>query len=164
MATRAVEARSIAPLIRALSRKMAWDDALGMLMEVNRREASHRGRHLAEEIGRNVIEELVDEVAGWGGGGAWGMDVLQQASTVNSLDVTRSPHHEKHLESRLLDLGAGLSCCRDEPLAREFNPRLRLGRTTAITEAADHCDSRNVLRQVSRARALEGQWISSWRQ
>jgi hypothetical protein len=45
----------------------------------------------------------------------------------------------------LAQFGVGLSCCRDAPFARGFNPQLKLVRTQTIMEGADHCDFRYYL-------------------
>jgi hypothetical protein len=60
---RAIEALAIAPVIRAVSQRIGRDEALVILQEVNRQEAFQRGSSIAEKMGRNGIEELVDEVA-----------------------------------------------------------------------------------------------------
>jgi hypothetical protein len=40
---------------------------------------------MAEEMERNGIEELVDEVVGWGRGGVWEMEVMPGPLGQNSL-------------------------------------------------------------------------------
>jgi len=95
--------------------------------------------------GQNGIEELVKDVASWGVGGIWEMDVLEQTSTTYFFNVFRCPYYEKYRELGLDEFGVELSCCRDEPFARGFNPRLKLVRTKTIMEGADHCDFRYYL-------------------
>ena len=143
---RTIEALAIAPLIMAVSQRIGRDEALAILQEVNQQEAFQRGRSMAEEMERNGIEELVDDVAGWGRGGIWEMDVLEQTPTTYFFNVTRCPYYEKYKELGLEEFGVGFSCCRDEPFARGFNPQLRLERTKTIMEGADHCDFRYYLR------------------
>jgi hypothetical protein len=142
---RAIEALAIAPVIRAVSQRIGRDEALAILQEVNQQEAFQRGGSMAEKMDRKGIEELVDEVAGWGRGGVWEMDVLEQTSTTYFFNVTRCPYYEKYRELGLEEFGIGFSCCRDEPFARGFNPQLRLERTKTIMEGADHCDFRYYL-------------------
>ena len=142
---RAIEALAIAPVIRAVSERIGRDDALAILQEVNQQEAFERGRHMAAEMDRNGIEELVDEVAGWGRGGVWEMDILEQTPTTYFFNVTRCPYYEKYKELGLEEFGVGFSCCRDEPFARGFNPQLRLERTKTIMEGDEHCDFRYYL-------------------
>ena len=142
---RAIEALAIAPLIMAVSQRIGRDEALAILQEVNQQEAFQRGRSMAEEMERNGIEELVDDVAGWGSGGVWEMDVLEQTPTTYFFNVTRCPYYEKYKELGLEQFGVAFSCCRDEPFARGFNPQLRLERTKTIMEGDDHCDFRYYL-------------------
>ena len=142
---RAIEALAIAPLIRAVSQRIGRNEALTILEQVNQQEAFQRGRRMAEKKGQNDIAALVDEVAGWGRGGQWEMDVLEQTSTTYFFNVTRCPYYEKYRELELDEFGVYFSCCRDEPFARGFNPRLRLVRTKTIMEGADHCDFRYYL-------------------
>ena len=142
---RAIEALAIAPVIRAVSQRIGRDEALAILQEVNQQEAFQRGMNMAEEMERNGIEELVDEVDGWGRGGVWEMDVLEQTPTTYFFNVTRCPYYEKYRALGLEEFGVGFSCCRDEPFAKGFNPQLRLVRTKTIMEGSDHCDFRYYL-------------------
>ncbi len=86
---RAIEALAIAPVIRAVSQRIGRDEALAILQEVNQQEAFQRGQSMMEKEGQNGIDELVNEVAGWGEGGVWEMDVLEQTSTTYFFNVTR---------------------------------------------------------------------------
>jgi len=142
---RAIEALAIAPVIKAVAQRLGRDEALVILQKVNQQEAFQRGRSMAEDMERNGIEELVDDVAGWGRGGVWEMEVLEQTPTTYFFNVTRCPYYEKYKELRLEEFGVGFSCCRDEPFARGFNPQLRLKRSKTIMEGADHCDFRYYL-------------------
>lgn len=139
---RAIEAQAVAPVIGAIERRIGREDALALLTEINRREAFERGMAVAEASGRNGIDELVEDVGGWGAGGSMEMEVLERTPTSYFFNVTRCPYFEKYRELGLEHLGVALSCCRDEPFAKGFNPRLRLDRTQTIMEGAEHCDFR----------------------
>ena len=143
---RAIEALAIVPVIKAVSQRIGKDEALAILKEVNQHEAFQRGQNMVKTEGQNGIEELVNEVAGWGEGGMWEMDVLEQTPTTYFFNVTCCPYYEKYLKLGLEEFGVGFSCCRDEPFARGFNPRFELVRTKTIMEGADHCDFRYYLR------------------
>lgn len=142
---RAIEALAIVPLIRAVSQRIGKDEALAILKEVNQQEAFQRGQSMIRIEGQNGIEELVKDVDSWGVGGVWEMEVLEQTSTTYFFNVFRCPYYEKYLELGVEEFGVALSCCRDEPFARGFNPRLQLVRTKTIMEGADHCDFRYYL-------------------
>ena len=145
---RSIEAQAVAPIMRAIERRIGRDEALALLTEVNRQEAFDRGRHMAARFGRNGIDELAADVAGWGDGGSMEMEVLERTSTTLSFNVTRCPYADTYRELGLEHYGVAFSCCRDEPFARGFNPCLRLERTRTIMEGADHCDFRYVLEEA----------------
>ena len=104
---RAIEALAISPVIRAVAKRIGKDEAIAILHEVNQQEAFERGRCMAEEMGGNGMEELVDEVAGWGRGGIWEMDVLEQTPTTYFFNVTHCPYYEKYKELGLEAYGVG---------------------------------------------------------
>jgi hypothetical protein len=142
---RAIEALAIVPVIREVSRIIGKDEALKILKEVNQQEAFQRGQDLMRSEEQNGIEELKKDVATWGEGGVWEMDVLEETSTTYFFNVFRCPYYEKYKELGLDEFGVELSCCRDEPFARGFNPRLKLVRSKTIMEGADYCDFRYYL-------------------
>jgi hypothetical protein len=144
---RAIEALAITPVIRAVSQRIGKDEALVILKEINEQEAFQRGQNMMETEEQNDIEGLINEVASWGEGGTWEMDVLEQTSTTYFFNVHRCPYYEKYRELGLDEFGVELSCCRDEPFVRGFNPRLKLVRSKTIMEGADYCDFRYYLQR-----------------
>ena len=139
---RAIEALAVAPVIRAVAQRIGKEEAFAILREVNEQEAFQRGQRLREKLGQTGIAELVEDVAGWGKGTVWEMEVLEQTPETYCFNVTRCPYYEKYRELGLGEYGVALSCCRDEPFARGFHPRLTLTRTQTIMEGADYCDFR----------------------
>jgi len=142
---RAIEALAIAPVIRAVAQRIGLESALAILCEVNQQEAFQRGQSMKKSDGQNGVDELIDEVATWGEGGTWEMEVLERTPTTYSFNVTRCPYYEKYRELGVDEFGVEFSCCRDETFARGFNPRLMLIRTKTLMEGADHCDFRYYL-------------------
>jgi len=132
-------------VIKAVSQRIGNDEALEILKEVNQQEAFFRGQNIIKSEGLGVIEELVKDVATWGDGGIWEMDVLEQTSSTYFFNVFRCPYYEKYKEIGLDNFGVEFSCCRDEPFAKGLNSRLRLKRTKTIMEGADFCDFRYYL-------------------
>ena len=142
---RAIEALAIVPVIKSVSQRIGKDEALAILKKVNQQEAFQRGQNMTRKEGQNGIEELVKDVASWGEGGIWEMDVLEQTTKSYFFNVFRCPYYEKYKELGLEEFGVEFSCCRDEPFARGFNPQLKLVRTKTIMEGADCCDFRYYL-------------------
>ena len=123
---RAIEALAIVPVIKAVSQRIGKNEALAILKKVNQQEAFQRGQDMTGKEGQNGIEELVKDVASWGEGGIWEMDVLEQTTTTYFFNVFRCPYYEKYRELGLEEFGVEFSCCRDEPFAKGFNPQLKL--------------------------------------
>ena len=142
---RAIEAMVVVPIVRAMAERLGFSEALSICCRVNEKEAYERGRTLARETGRNDIEALVEEVQGWGRGGGWEMEVLERTASTYFFNVTRCPYHDRYKSLGVAEFGVCLSCCRDEPFARGFNPGLKLVRTTTIMEGAECCDFRYYL-------------------
>ena len=139
---RAIEALAIAPVIREISHRLGKKEALEILRDINQKEAFERGRNMAKEAEGRTMEFLVEDVATWGEGGVWEMEVLEQTPTTYFFNVLRCPYHEKYRELGLDEFGVEFSCCRDEPFARGLDPRLKLVRTKTIMEGGDVCDFR----------------------
>lgn len=115
------------------------------MKEVNQQEAFLRGQSLSRSGVQNRIKDLIRDVASWGDGGIWEMDVLEQTSTTYYFNVFPCPYYDKYKELGLDEFGVEYSCCRDEPFAKGLNPHLKLVRTKTIMEGADHCDFRYYL-------------------
>lgn len=142
---RAIEALAIVPVIKAVSKRIGKEAALEMLRDINQQEAFQRGRTMMVILGQNGINELAADVASWGEGGTWDMEVLEQTSTTYFFNVLRCPYYEKYKDLGVAEFGVELSCCRDEPFARGLNPKLTLIRSKTIMEGADFCDFRYYL-------------------
>jgi fumarate reductase iron-sulfur subunit len=81
----------------------------------------------------------------WAEDEALEFDVLEMNEKGLSFNVTRCRYAELYEQMGVKEFGYCLSCNRDEPLTKGFNPRMRLVRTQTIMEGADYCDFRFVL-------------------
>ena len=142
---RGIEALAIAPVIREVAQRYGNIEALEILKSVNQQEALERGRKMAGDKQENTIDIMAKDVATWGEGGVWEMEVLEQTPTTYFFNVTRCPYYEKYRELGIEEFGVALSCCRDEPFARGLDPKLELVRTKTIMEGEDFCDFRYTL-------------------
>lgn len=139
---RAIEALAVAPFVQAVAQRIGKEEAFAILQEVNQQEAFQRGQHMRSQLKQTGISELVDEVAGWGEGGVWEMEIIEHTHETYYFNVTRCPYYEKYRELGLEEFGFALSCCRDKPFASGFHPQLKLERTQTIMEGAEYCDFR----------------------
>ncbi len=139
---RAIEASAVAPVINKLFDEIGKKEALAILREVNEKEAFQRGKDMMKSENNNGINELVKDVATWGDGGVFEIDILEKTLITFFFNVHKCPYYKKYEELGLTELGVGFSCCRDKPFARGLNPKLKLVRTKTIMEGADFCDFR----------------------
>ena len=95
---RAIEALTIIPVIRTVAKRIGRNEALSILKEVNQQEAFQRGQRMRKGEDQKVIKELVKEVASWGEGGIWEMEVLEQTPTTYFFNVFQCPYYEKYRE------------------------------------------------------------------
>ncbi|MEJ2658851.1 MAG: L-2-amino-thiazoline-4-carboxylic acid hydrolase [Desulfobacterales bacterium] len=145
---RAIEASAVVPVIQAIAQQIGKEEALAILQKVNEKEAFQRGKSIRNQLGHTGISELVEDVATWGIGGALEMEILEQSAETYYFNITRCPYYEKYHELGLTEYGVALSCCRDKPFARGFNPHLTLERSQTIMEGAEYCDFRYTLRST----------------
>ncbi len=100
---------------------------------------------MAERVGGNTMADLLRVVREiWAEEGALEFDVLEETEQRLSFNVTRCRYAELYERLGVKEFGYCLSCNRDEPLTKGFNPRMRLVRTQTIMEGADYCDFRFV--------------------
>jgi hypothetical protein len=140
---REIQAPIAAALIREFGRAIGEERALEIATAAVSADAEAAGRAAAAHLGGGSLaglERLVREV--WSAGDA--MTVRFQESTERrlSFDVIRCAYAHLYERLGMRELGFCLSCSRDEPFARGFNPRLRLVRTRTIMQGAPSCDFR----------------------
>jgi hypothetical protein len=125
---------------------MGQDNAVEAATAAVQADAMMAGRAMAEKYGGNTMKELsrvVREV--WLEDDAMIIRVLEETEQRFSFDVTRCRYAEVYEKAEMKELGFCLSCCRDEPFTRGFNPRMSLLRTQTIMQGASLCDFRFVL-------------------
>ncbi len=143
---REIQAPIAACLIRGFATVMGHDKALETATAAVQADAVKAGKIMAEKYGGNAIKELsciVREV--WAEDDAMSIRVLEETELTLSFDVTRCRYAELYEKAQMKELGFCLSCCRDEPFTKGFNPRMKLVRTQTIMQDASFCDFRFVL-------------------
>lgn len=143
---REIQAPVAACLIRAFSSVLGPEEALEVASAAIQADARTAGRYAAELYGRNdmaALAWLVREV--WAEDEAMALRFLLETERDLYFDVSRCRYAELYERMGMRDLGFCLSCGRDEPFARGFNPRLKLDRTQTIMQGASACDFRFTL-------------------
>ena len=143
---REIQAPIAACLIRGFARVMGQDKALEAATTAVQADAMIAGKIMAEKYGGNTMKELgrvIREI--WAEDDAMTIHVLEETEQTLSFDVTRCRYAELYEKAEMKDLGFCLSCCRDEPFTKGFNPRMKLLRTQTIMQGSSLCDFRFVL-------------------
>lgn len=143
---REIQAPIAACLIRGFAAETGLDRAVEVATAAVQADATEAGKAMAGQYGGNSMAELariVKEV--WAKDEGLVVENLEETEDSLNFDVTRCGYAEAYEKLGMKDLGTCLSCSRDEPFTRGFNPRMRLIRTQTIMEGAPFCDFRFVL-------------------
>ncbi len=139
---REIEARIVAPLIEAMSAEFGRQRVIEIARQTILRIAREQGAALAQTAGGCSLAHFAASLDAWKKGDAMQMEVLEQSGERFSFNVTRCRYAEMYRELGIPELGAVLSCNRDEALIEGFNPAIHLTRTQTIMEGAPFCDFR----------------------
>ena len=152
---REIEAKIVAPLVRAVMAELGEAKTLEVLRGVIANLAREAGADLARELGDASLPAFARSLDRWKAGGALEIDTIEDSPGRLDFNVTRCRYAEMYRALGLAELGGSLSCCRDFALVEGFNPDVTLTRTQTIMEGATHCDFRFL------ARSGEGEVPSS---
>lgn len=139
---REIEARIVAPLVRAVMAELGPERALELLRGVIVDLARESGAALAREIGDASLSAFARGIDRWKEGGALEIETIAETPDRLDFNVTRCRYAELYHALGMADLGGSLSCCRDFALIEGFNPAVTLTRTQTIMEGAPFCDFR----------------------
>lgn len=139
---REIEAKIVAPLVRAFAAEVGNEKAREILAGVIRQLAEQAGCAAAAEVGGNDLAHLKQVVDGWRANGALELTVLRDDADAFEFDVTRCHYAELYHALGLADFGPLLSCNRDGAMIAGFNPDIAFRRTQTILQGASHCDFR----------------------
>lgn len=143
---REIQTPLAACLMRGFIDAMGYEQAMQAASAAIQRDGMMAGRMMAEKYGGNSLADLLRVIREmWAEEGALEFFILEETEHRLSLNVTRCRYAELYDRLGVQEFGYCLSCNRDEPFTRGFNPRMRLLRTQTIMQGADFCDFRFVL-------------------
>ena len=143
---REIQAPIAACLIRGFAKVMGQDKAVEVASAAVQAEAMMAGTTTAQKYGGNTMKELGRAVREtWAADDAITIHFLEETNQNLSFDVTRCRYAELYEKMEMKELGFCLSCCRDGPFAKGFNPRMKLLRAQTIMQGSSLCDFRFVL-------------------
>lgn len=142
---RIIEARGLAPVLRAFSDELGEERVKEILVRVHMATARGYGRDLARILGSATIPDLARESENWSAEGALEEEVIEQTEKTFFLNVTRCRYAEEYEKMGMRNWGMALFCCRDIGFIEGFNPKMKLVRTQTVMEGAPYCDFRYFL-------------------
>ena len=139
---REVEARILAPVVEAMSEAFGRAPVMKVLKDTITRIAREQGREMATTMGDCDALTFLSSLEAWTRGGALEIDVLREEKQAVDFDVRRCRYAEMYRDLGISELGAVLSCNRDQAMVEGFAPQATLRRTRTILGGASHCDFR----------------------
>ncbi len=140
LARREIEARFLAPVIKALIQEWGRDEAMKFMEKIIQSIARESGAQMANLLRGNSLSHMAKGLPFWTKDDALRMDIREQTESRLVFNVTRCRYAEMYKELGIPELGALLSCHRDFAFLEGFNPKLKLTRTKTLMEGADLCD------------------------
>ena len=104
------------------------------------------GKLMAGNYGGNSMNELLRVVREiWAEENGLEFTILEATDHRLSFNVTRCRYAELYDRLGMKEFGYCLSCDRDAPLIKGFNPRMNLSRSQTIMQGGTLCDFRIIL-------------------
>jgi len=143
---REIQSPLIASLLRAFISEIGYAKAMAVASAAIQSDAVEVGKRMAEKYGGNTMQDLLQVAReSWAEDDALEFTVLEETDQRLSLDVTRCRYAELYDRLGIKEFGSCLSCDRDAPLIKSFNPRMKLLRTQTIMQGAALCDFRIIM-------------------
>ena len=140
---RRIEANVIKPIYEEMVAELGAERAGQILGAAIRKNAIAQGRAYAQaQDGPTSLSGFHALLPQWTANGALEVDMLEEAETEVSYNVTRCRYAEMYREMGLAEIGHLLSCGRDGTFCTGYDSRIELTRTQTIMEGASHCDFR----------------------
>ncbi len=137
---REIEARVLAPLIRAFCREFGEERALETARRAVTEIAREAGREAAAAHGGGLASLKENCIARFNEGGALEVTTRRDDAECCAFDVTRCRFAELYRELGCADIGALLSCGRDAAFLEGFDEGLELVRSETLMEGGARCD------------------------
>lgn len=137
---REIEARVLAPLIRAFCREFGEERALETARRAINDMARESGRAVSAAHGGGLASLRKNCVEKFNEGGALTVTPRRDDEECCAFDVTRCKFAELYKELGCADLGTVLSCERDAAFLEGFDECLELVRSETLMEGGSRCD------------------------
>jgi len=146
LARREIEARILAPVIKAFMKEFGKERTLKIVEPIIQSVAREAGAQLATLLGGNTLEAFSKGHAFWTREDALQIDILEQNDKQFFFNITRCRYAEMYKEMGIPGFGNLLSCSRDAAFIEGMNPKIKFTRTQTIMDGAPFCDFRYQLK------------------
>lgn len=137
---REIEMKVMGPLIRAFAEEFGEEKTYAVVRRMMKKLAGDTGRAAGEECGGGLDNFKEGLLPMWDAGGALAKNIIEDTGDTLRFDVTRCDYAAIYKELGYADLGALVSCERDEPFINGFDPDIKFERTKTIMAGDDVCD------------------------
>lgn len=136
---REIEIGIPAPIVRAFAAEIGQERAFSIALRAIREAAAAQGAEVSTAAGKG-LESLKSCIAAWNEDGALVSNVVRDTDDEFRFDVTRCAFAELYREMGCEEIGAILSCARDEAFLEGFDDSLELVREKTIMAGDGVCD------------------------
>lgn len=138
---REIEIGIAAPLVRAFADEIGKERAFSVAARAIRETAAAQGAEVSAMTGKG-LDNLKNCIAAWSGDGALVSNTVWDTGDEFRFDVTRCAFAELYRDMGCEEIGALLSCARDEAFLEGFDDSLELVREKTIMAGDGVCDFR----------------------
>lgn len=137
---REIEALMIKPFLDEFEKELGHEKTMEITRKIIWDIAVKEGREYAEMFGCNDLQAIRMQMEPWSSNGA--LDLEWTGDGVKHLceDVKRCEYVAMYDRIGMKDLGAILSCGRDEPFYKGMNEKIKMQRTRTLMTQGECCD------------------------
>ena len=137
---REIEALMVKPFFDEFEKVLGHEKTYEIVKKVVEEIAYKEGQEYAEIFGRNDLQAIRMQMDSWSSNGA--LELGWRGDGVKHLceDVLNCEYVGMYERIGMKDLGAVLSCGRDEPFYRGLNEKIKMTRTQTLMQDGKNCD------------------------
>ena len=137
---REIEALMVKPFIDAFEKELGHEKTYEIVKKVIYDIAFKEGQEYAELFGRNDLQAIRMQMEPWSSNGALNLAWSGDGEKHLCEDVLECRYVAMYERIGMKDLGAVLSCGRDEPFYKGMNSKIKMTRTRTLMQDGKCCD------------------------
>lgn len=137
---REIEALMVKPFLDAFEKELGHEKTYEIVEKVIEEIAYEQGKDYAVVLGGNGIDALMGQADAWSSNDALEIDMRVEDETDCYMTVKRCAYVDMYDRIGMKDLGATLSCLRDEYFYEGMNPEIKMSRSKTLMSGGDCCD------------------------